>query len=350
MASSSQRCRVFVGNIPYHATEKQLIEICEEVGPVVSFRLVTDRETGKPKGYAFCEYKDEETASSARRNLQGYRINGRQLRVDFAEKRERGLTAAAANNNADHHQPQPQPQPQPIGLHIAKSAASIMTTTLGGPQFGMQPQNQSALAHEDVDPLTLHLAKMTRTQLMGIVSDVKAMAAQNTDAARELLLSSPQLTKALFQAQIMLGMVSDQTSQSSLSSMKEQGPSSGSGTYSKVPMRAEKRNMVHDSCSESFTRPSKLMKLDAPAVADGSSCVLIGSSSLPIVHAANVAEEQEQQLLPSRPQFPPDVEYALLQQVLNLTPEQVSSLPSEQQQQIIQLHQTLRRDQMQLPS
>lgn len=51
----------------------------------LSFRLVTDRETGKPKGYGFCEYKDEETALSARRNLQSYEINGRQLRVDFAE-------------------------------------------------------------------------------------------------------------------------------------------------------------------------------------------------------------------------------------------------------------------------
>ena len=52
---------------------------------VCHLRLVTDRETGKPKGYGFCEYKDEETALSARRNLQGYDINGRQLRVDFAE-------------------------------------------------------------------------------------------------------------------------------------------------------------------------------------------------------------------------------------------------------------------------
>uniref|UniRef100_A0A453HHZ0 RRM domain-containing protein n=1 Tax=Aegilops tauschii subsp. strangulata TaxID=200361 RepID=A0A453HHZ0_AEGTS len=78
------RC-VFVGNIPYDATEEQLVQICEEVGPVVSFRLVVDKETGKPKGYGFCEYKDEETALSARRNLQGHDVNGRQLRVDFAE-------------------------------------------------------------------------------------------------------------------------------------------------------------------------------------------------------------------------------------------------------------------------
>ncbi|KAK7820389.1 cleavage stimulating factor 64 [Quercus suber] len=46
-------------------------------------------------------------------------------------------------------------------------------------------------------------------------------------------------------------------------------------------------------------------------------------------------------------QLPPEVESALLQQVLNLTPEQLSSLPPEQQQQVIQLQQVLRRDQIQ---
>jgi cleavage stimulation factor subunit 2 len=47
--------------------------------------LVFDRETGKPKGYGFCEYKDADTALSAMRNLNGYEMNGRALRVDFAE-------------------------------------------------------------------------------------------------------------------------------------------------------------------------------------------------------------------------------------------------------------------------
>ena len=47
-------------------------------------RLVFDRETGKPKGYGFCEYKDQETALSAIRNLNGYELNGRALRVDSA--------------------------------------------------------------------------------------------------------------------------------------------------------------------------------------------------------------------------------------------------------------------------
>ena len=51
---------------------------------LASFKLVYDRETGKPKGYGFCEYKDQETALSAMRNLNGFEIAGRTLRVDNA--------------------------------------------------------------------------------------------------------------------------------------------------------------------------------------------------------------------------------------------------------------------------
>lgn len=43
-----------------------------------------DRENGKPKGYGFCEYKDIETANSAMRNLNGFEIGGRVLKVDNA--------------------------------------------------------------------------------------------------------------------------------------------------------------------------------------------------------------------------------------------------------------------------
>jgi cleavage stimulation factor subunit 2 len=48
---------VFCGNIPYDMTETQLIDIFSEVGTVVSFRLMFDRDTGKPKGYGFCTFQ-----------------------------------------------------------------------------------------------------------------------------------------------------------------------------------------------------------------------------------------------------------------------------------------------------
>ena len=78
--------KVFVGNIPYGISEEQLSSIFCEVGPVVSFKLVFDRETGRSKGYGFCEYQDPETAQSAIRNLNNYDLDGRTLRVTSAEK------------------------------------------------------------------------------------------------------------------------------------------------------------------------------------------------------------------------------------------------------------------------
>ncbi|KAF3679603.1 putative cathepsin B-like [Capsicum annuum] len=198
-----------VGNIPYDATEEQLIQICEEVGPVVSFRLVIDRETGKPKGYGFCEYKDEETALSARRNLQGYDINGRQLRVDFAENdknsdrnRDQGRGGPGMVANADPKKhiggpavPVDSALHQPLGMPVAMTAAAVMAGALGAGQTG------SSFSQSGVDPLTLHMSKFSRNQLNDVMSEFKAMCTQNKEQTRQLLLAIPNLSKALFQLQ-----------------------------------------------------------------------------------------------------------------------------------------------------
>ncbi|CAA2933263.1 cleavage stimulating factor 64 [Olea europaea subsp. europaea] len=183
--------------------------------------LVIDRETGKPKGYGFCEYKDEKTALSARRNLQRYEINGKQRRVDFAEidknadrSREQGRGGPGMVTNVD-----PQKQfggpavlvdlsfHQPLGDSVAAAAATVMAGALGAAQT-TSTSNQIDLQSQPVlgtDPLTLHLAKMSRSQLTEIISEMKEMATQNKEQARQLLLASPNLSKALLQAQIMLG-------------------------------------------------------------------------------------------------------------------------------------------------
>ena len=92
---------VFVGNIPHGTTEDQMKEIFSIIGPVLSFRIVLDRETGNPKGYGFAEYAgrsvlirtvffksqfflDGDMAQSAIRNLNGFEFGGRTLRVDKA--------------------------------------------------------------------------------------------------------------------------------------------------------------------------------------------------------------------------------------------------------------------------
>ncbi|KAK3012626.1 hypothetical protein RJ639_009896 [Escallonia herrerae] len=201
---------VLVGNIPYDASEEQLIQICEEVGPVVSFRLVTDRETGRPKGYGCCEYKDEETALSAHRNLQGYEINGRQLRVDFAENdkntdrnREKGHGGPGMVATVDAQKQIGGPAAhgdsglyQPIGLSIAMAAATVMAGALGGAQIGSK-SNQNALHNHPVlgtDPLTLYLATLPKNQLNEIMSEVK----RKQEASSPAITCKPSVAKSCF--------------------------------------------------------------------------------------------------------------------------------------------------------
>ncbi|GJN28589.1 hypothetical protein PR202_gb16788 [Eleusine coracana subsp. coracana] len=185
--------------------------------------LVIDKETGKPKGYGFCEYKDEETALSARRNLQGYEINGRQLRVDFAENgrntdrnREKGrggpgmasnvdgqkqLTGSSVTGDASLH--------QPVGLTPAIHAASVMAGVLGGAQTANVQNGLPVQYGLGNDPLTHFLARMSRHQLHEIMSELKS----------NFLVS---LFGCIMQAQIMLGMVTPQMMQMA----KSQQPSS----------------------------------------------------------------------------------------------------------------------------
>eukprot|EP01118_Nematostelium_gracile_P017292 TRINITY_DN7340_c0_g1_i1.p1 TRINITY_DN7340_c0_g1~~TRINITY_DN7340_c0_g1_i1.p1 ORF type:complete len:245 (+),score=59.40 TRINITY_DN7340_c0_g1_i1:89-823(+) len=180
--SRSARC-VFVGNIPYDATEEQLIEIFQTVGPVVSFRLVFDRETGKPKGYGFCEFRDAETALSAMRNLNDQEFNGRTLRVDFAETEKQNMKAAEAAANS------------------ANRAAARNNI----PNQSAAPSNQ--------DTVSAYVEGTPKPQLYEMVAKMKALAQQNQEQARQLLLSNPHFAYGLLQAQFMLGMISSQTVQ-----------------------------------------------------------------------------------------------------------------------------------------
>ncbi|EEC50467.1 predicted protein, partial [Phaeodactylum tricornutum CCAP 1055/1] len=75
---------VFVGNLAFNTTEEQLQQVFSDIGRVIHVRLVTDVDTGKPRGFAFVEFSDAQAALSAIRNMNDYELNGRRIRVNFS--------------------------------------------------------------------------------------------------------------------------------------------------------------------------------------------------------------------------------------------------------------------------
>lgn len=165
----SQRS-VFVGNIPYEATDENLREIFSQAGPVLSFRLVYDRESGKPKGYGFCEYKDIETAQSAMRNLNGVELHGRNLRVD-----------SAASEKGKEESKEVKPEASPYGAEMAPKEAP--------------------------EAISQAVASLPPEQMFELMKQMKICIQNNPDEARQMLLQNPQLAYALLQAQVIMKIV-----------------------------------------------------------------------------------------------------------------------------------------------
>lgn len=77
---------IYVGNLPWSASEDQVQSLFAEYGPVASVKLVSDRETGRARGFGFVEM-EEPGASSAIEALDGSNFGGRTLRVNEAKPR-----------------------------------------------------------------------------------------------------------------------------------------------------------------------------------------------------------------------------------------------------------------------
>src|SRR3954451_2641007 len=80
--------RLYVGNLSYNVTEPELREVFAENGRnVVEVKIVMDRDTGRPRGFAFVEMGSDDEASQAIQSLSGREIQGRAINVSEARAR-----------------------------------------------------------------------------------------------------------------------------------------------------------------------------------------------------------------------------------------------------------------------
>lgn len=181
---------IFIGNIPFDLTEEQLTDIFREVGPITNFRLMFDSDTGKPRGFAFCEYADADTAASAIRNLNGFDVGGRHLKVDYAES----------------DMPRGPAPPPPRHLHTLQPTQS-------------QEGGGGGVYANSLDDINATLASMSNQQLVDLIAQTKALAIANPEQARLMLQANPQVTFALFQAMLLTNLVEQRVVQQIMHSL-----------------------------------------------------------------------------------------------------------------------------------
>lgn len=203
---------VFVGNIPHGTTEDQMKEIFSIIGPVLSFRIVFDRETGNPKGYGFAEYAgkitakefrheprwivDADMAQSAIRNLNGFEFAGRTLRVDKASSQADELrllhqqTAITAPTFETVQSANVTPDKVP----------EVIARTIG--------KNMIAPCILSTDSLFfILLVNLPPEQVIDLMKQMQTIIKEYPTEARNILIQHPQLTYAMLQSLVIMGLI-----------------------------------------------------------------------------------------------------------------------------------------------
>jgi RNA recognition motif-containing protein len=85
--ASGPPCRLFVGGLSWDTTADDLRKVFEDVGTVVDASIVLDRDTGDSRGFGFVTMADRRAATKAVRDLSGYELDGRNIRIDIATER-----------------------------------------------------------------------------------------------------------------------------------------------------------------------------------------------------------------------------------------------------------------------
>ena len=276
------------------------------VGQVLSFRLVYDQDTGRPKGFGFAEFADTDSAASAVRNLNGYEIMGRELRVDFSHVG--GKDDSQPNANA---QSIPQPQQGPPNALQPQPSGSTLPP--------LPPGVELAPSLSCTDAISKTLSTLTAPQLLDILSQMKGLVMGDPARATELLTKAPQLSYAIFQALLLMGLVDT----SVLATVIEgNNPPPQAAPQPTPPQPTPGYQQYPPQPHPQY--PGIPGQVHAPT---------------PPVHNSYQPPPMQQPPLQQQQQAPSQEE--LIKTVMAMTPQQIDSLPPNERQQIIALRQSL---------
>ena len=278
--------------------------------------MVTERGTNKPRGFAFCEYKDESAAQSAIRNLTGREVNGRQLRVDFADNNKINMPGDDEEEMPIKKEPTPQQQ--------SKKQQPLLSTP---PPFPMDT------AAQQQDPIMAALSQVPQHLLRDAVAQMKQIVATDPDRARQMLTQNPMLALVMVNMQYLLGMIKQQQEhpQPVLVVQQQQATPAASVAAAAAPpphLPQQQAFVAHSMAAAPSHLPSQLpSQLPAPTQVPA-----------PMVQQQVPSASQQlqfQQLIRS-------INPQKLQQIITMTPQQIEQLPPQERQQVIAIQHNMR--------
>lgn len=175
---------LFQANSTSDLPEEEIVALLSQAGTVTKFRLMTNPDTGKPKGFGFADFVDADQAASAVRNLNDYEIQGRKIRVDYPHNNEKDSVPQdyqAPGQDSTAAQP-PSLPPLPPGTEL--------------------PPNLKC-----TDAISQTLNTLPPSQLLDVLAQMKSLVTTDPNRAQELLKQAPQLSYAIFQALILMNLV-----------------------------------------------------------------------------------------------------------------------------------------------
>ena len=93
--------KLYVGNLPYSTTEEDLGNTFREIGEFNSVKIITDKYSGRSKGFGFIEMVNEDDGKRAIDELNGKELNGRNIIVNEAREKKRSFNGGGGNHRRD---------------------------------------------------------------------------------------------------------------------------------------------------------------------------------------------------------------------------------------------------------
>ncbi|KAF7503014.1 hypothetical protein GJ744_004721 [Endocarpon pusillum] len=297
---------IFIGNIPFNMSEEEIVHMLSSAGTVTKFRLMTNPDTGKPKGFGFADFSDADSAASAVRNLNDHEIQGRKIRVDWPHNNEKDsvpqdYSQVNTSNDMAAGPPGGAPAlpPLPLGVDL--------------------PPNLKC-----ADAISSTLKTLPPPQLLDILSQMKTLTMSDPETAKRLMKEAPQLAYAVFQALVLMNLVDPNV----LATVVEQNVQASNA---QIPLQQQPHQQQPPTIPQQqppppqygYPPPAQMQNRTVPT---------------PQQYAAPPPPPQIPQPQAPPPGMSPE-QRQMLEQVMQLDQRTIDSLPPNERMQIMQLRQ-----------